>query len=195
MWSYFPNFYKYTTDKLLLYVILDSQEVLCINILEKRFIKSIFCTSVTLSSRVSLFCTCGPLLPHSGNADLPLFGAVLACIPVVETKSELSADLRTWWSMGQEAQFFLSSQKCLQLGDSCAQCHIGVLWSCWIKLRWVIWCHSCSSAPRFPGRTKEKKLSIPLHAAIRLPWQGKHCLWGAANFRWWNLNPWPPRKK
>lgn len=81
--------------------------------------------SVTLSSRVSVFCTCGPLLPHSGNADLPLFGALLACIPVVETKSELSADLRRWWSMGAGRPIFLSSQKCLQLGDSCASVILG----------------------------------------------------------------------
>lgn len=192
MWSYFPNFYKYTSEKLLLYVILDSQEALCISILEKRFIKRIFCMSVTLSSRFSLFCTCGLLLPHYGNADPALFGAILACIPVVETKSDLSAGLRRWWSMRAGSPLFSEVRAA---GWQLCQCHTGVLWSFWIKLRWVIWCHSCSSAPHFPGRTKEKKLSFPLHATIRLPWQGKHCLWGAASFRWWNLNPWPPRKK
>ena len=85
--------YKYTSDKLLLYVILDSQEVLCISILEKKFIKRIFCTSVTLSSRFSVD-PCGSLLPHSSNVDLPPFCAILACTLVVEAKSELSADLR-----------------------------------------------------------------------------------------------------
>lgn len=53
---------------------------------------------------------CGSLLPHSSNADLPPFCAILACTLVVEAKSELSADLRRWWSMGAGSSIFPFSE-------------------------------------------------------------------------------------